>query len=54
MNFRPIRSRLSESGQTVAEYALIVSAIAVAALSAYEGFAGHVSSLVSAATSLLH
>ncbi len=40
-----VRAR-AETAQTVTEYALIVAAIAVAALSAYTGFAGQLTTMV--------
>ncbi len=36
----------AETAQTVTEYALIVAAIAVAALSAYTGFAGQLTTMI--------
>lgn len=54
MKVLSIRSRLSESGQTVAEYALIVSAIAVALIGLYDRFGSQLGGLVNTTASLIH
>ena len=54
MNRRLIRFCSNKSGQTTAEYVLIVSAVAVALMVAFQGFSSQVGTLVSVSSALIH